>query len=45
MYAPGAMGGMNTDGREDYDNVEVQQMREKLGAFKYDDAQFEMSLG
>jgi len=39
------MGHYPQDGREDYDNVNVQEMRAQLGAFSYDDDQFEKMLG
>ena len=39
------MGHYPQDGREDYDNVNVQEMRAQLGDFQYDDEHFERSLG
>ena len=51
------MGYMRQDGREDYDNINVQvslinesdvflkEMRAQLGDFQYDDDHFERSLG
>lgn len=39
------MGHYPQDGREDYDNVNVQEMRAQLGEFSYDDDQFERQLG
>jgi hypothetical protein len=39
------MGYRGQDGREDYDNINVQEMRAQLGDFQYDDDHFERSLG
>jgi len=44
IFSPG-MGHYPQDGREDYDNVNVQEMRAQLGEFCYDDDQFERQLG
>ena len=44
IFQPG-MGHYPQDGREDYDNVNVQEMRAQLGDFQYDDEHFERSLG
>jgi len=43
IYSPG-MGHMHEQG-EDFENINVQEMRDQLGEFNYDDFQFEKSLG
>jgi|688.fasta_scaffold434628_3 hypothetical protein len=42
MYNPGYAGGNE---KEDYDNINVQQMRADLGEFVYDDGHFEKAAG
>ena len=36
---------INTGQTEDYENVSVQEKRQQLGPFVYDDHKYEMSLG
>lgn len=44
MYQPGMMHN-NRGQTEDYENINVQEMRQQLGPFVYDDHKYEMSLG
>jgi len=47
MYSPGMMHMHNNagGGTEDYENINVQEMREQLGGFNYDDFAYEKTLG